>query len=209
MKMRVIAGRLGGRFFAGPNSTAAHPMAERVRGAMFNSLGDISGCIVLDAFGGSGALAFEAVSRGAALVTVCERDKRTQRVIADNIRVLGLEAQVKLIKASSGAWSDNNPYAQVDLLLCDPPYHDLQLSTVSKLTRHVKYNGRMVLSYPGRESAPTVNGVVVVDSKSYGDAALAYYRKPSEVKIIYSAYAKSHAPTPNLPERKLFSPKEA
>lgn len=177
MRMRVVAGDLGGRYFAGPDSAATHPMGERVRGAMFNSLGDISGYTVLDAFGGSGALAFEAISRGAASAVVCERDKRAQRIIAENIQTLGLEAQVKLIKASSGAWSDNNPDAQFDLLLCDPPYHDLQLSTVSKLTQHVKYNGLMVLSYPGRESAPTVNGVVVVDNKSYGDAALAYYRK--------------------------------
>ncbi|HKX24038.1 MAG TPA: RsmD family RNA methyltransferase, partial [Candidatus Saccharimonadales bacterium] len=83
--MRVIAGELGGRFFAGPDSTATHPMAERVRGAMFNALGDIEGLTVLDAFAGSGALAFEAISRGAKSVVVVERDKRAQRIIAENI----------------------------------------------------------------------------------------------------------------------------
>jgi 16S rRNA (guanine966-N2)-methyltransferase len=176
--MRVIAGQLGGRFFAGPDSTATHPMAERVRGALFNTLGDITGRMILDAFGGSGALAFEAISRGAKSVIVIERDKRAQRIIVNNIKLLGLENDVKLIKASANAWSQNNPNEQFDLLLCDPPYHDLQLSTVSKLTQHIKDNGLMILSYPGRESAPTVNGVVVVDSsKTYGDAALAYYRK--------------------------------
>jgi 16S rRNA G966 N2-methylase RsmD len=106
-----------------------------------------------------------------------ERDKKAQRLIAENIQSLGLKDRMKLIKASCSSWSDNNPDMQFDLLLCDPPYHDLQLSTVSKLIRHVKQNGLMVLSYPGRESVPTVNGVVVVDNKSYGDAALAYYRK--------------------------------
>jgi hypothetical protein len=44
------------------------------------------------------------------------------------------------------------------------------------LTTHLKPNGLMLLSYPGRESAPTVNGVVVVDKRKYGDAALAIYR---------------------------------
>lgn len=179
MRMRVIAGELGGRFFNGPDSATTHPMAERVRGAMFNSLGDISGYTALDAFGGSGALAVEAISRGAKSAIILERDKRAQRIIAENIQLLGLGDKVRLIKASASAWSDNNPDAQFDLLICDPPYHDLQLSTVSKLFRHVKYNGLMVLSYPGRESAPpvNVNGVVVVDDKSYGDAALAYYRQ--------------------------------
>lgn len=177
MRMRVIAGELGGRFFAGPDSSATHPMAERVRGALFNALGDIGGMAVLDAFGGSGALAFEAISRGARSAMIVERDKRAQKVIAENIQALGLADSAKLIRASVRAWSDTSPDALFDLVLCDPPYHDLQLSTVSKLISHVKPNGLMVLSYPGRESAPTVNGVVVVDISKYGDAALAYYRK--------------------------------
>jgi 16S rRNA (guanine966-N2)-methyltransferase len=176
--MRIIAGELGGRFFNGPDSSVTHPMAERVRGALFNSLGDIEGMTVLDAFAGSGALAFEAISRGAASAIAIERDKRAQRIIAENIEMLGLRQQVKLIRANTSSWIDTNEDAQFDLVLCDPPYQDLQLSTVSKLISLVKPNGLMVLSYPGRESAPTVNGVVVVDkSKSYGDAALAYYRK--------------------------------
>jgi len=175
--MRIIAGDLSGRFFAAPDGAITHPMSERVRGALFNSLGDISGQSVLDAFGGSGALAFEAASRGAAQVLVLERDKRAQQIIAGNIQVLSLGESVRLTKTSAGVWSDNNPGAQFDIILCDLPYQELQLSTVSKLTGHVKDNGLMVLSYPGRESAPTVNGVVVVDNKRYGDAALAYYRK--------------------------------
>ncbi len=178
MRMRIIAGELGGRFFAGPDSTVTHPMAERVRGALFNALGDITGTTVLDAFGGSGALAIEALSRGAESATIIERDKRAQKLIAENIQMLGLGGRITLIRAPAGSWSERNPDAQFDLVLCDPPYHDMQLSTVSKLISLVKPNGLMVLSYPGRESAPTVNGVVVVDkSKSYGDAALAYYRR--------------------------------
>jgi 16S rRNA (guanine966-N2)-methyltransferase len=145
---------------------------------MFNALGDIEGMTVLDAFSGSGALAFEAISRGAKSVVMIERDKRAQRIIAENIKALGLEDRVKLIRANASSWSDTSQDEQFDLVLCDPPYNNMQLSTVSKLISLVKPNGLMVLSYPGRESAPTVNGVVVVDkSKSYGDAALAYYRK--------------------------------
>jgi 16S rRNA (guanine966-N2)-methyltransferase len=175
--MRVIAGTLGGRRFNADIGARTHPTAERVRGALFNSLGDIAGLSILDAFAGTGAYAYEAASRGAGSVLAIDRDRRAQQVIAENIRELGLENTVKLVKANCSAWSDNNPDKQFDIVICDVPYDDVQLSTVSKLTRHVKLNGLMVLSYPGRESAPTVNGVVVVDkSKSYGDAALAYYR---------------------------------
>ncbi len=178
MRMRIIAGQLGGRWFRADIGARTHPTAERVRGALFNSLGDLTGRTVLDAFAGTGAYSFEAASRGAASVLAIERDHRAQQVIAKNIEELGLAATVKLVKANCRTWSQNNPTQQFDIVICDVPYDDLQLSTVSLLTRHVKDNGLMVLSYPGRESAPTVNGVVVVDkSKSYGDAALAYYRK--------------------------------
>jgi 16S rRNA (guanine966-N2)-methyltransferase len=177
MRLRVIAGTLGGRFFDSPDSQATHPMSERMRGSLFNILGDISGKTVLDAFAGSGALSFEAVSRGAAQVLALEKDKIAQKIIARNIEALGAGERVQLIKANCRVWSEQHAGVTFDLVLLDPPYHDMQLSTVLLLTKHLNANGLMVLSYPGRDSAPTVNGVVVVDSRSYGDAALAFYRQ--------------------------------
>lgn len=148
-----------------------------MRGALFNKLGEISGKTVLDAFSGSGAMSFEAISRGAAHATAIERDRKAQGIISENIRLLEVERHIKLIRANASTWSDTNQDSFFDIILCDPPYNDLQLSTVSKLARHIKQNGLMVLSYPGRESTPTVNGVVVVDKSRYGNAALAIYRK--------------------------------
>lgn len=178
MRMRVIAGSLGGRWFSVKGLGArTHPTSERVRGALFNSLGSLNGKTVFDAFAGSGAYSFEAASRGASFVLATERDRRAQRVIQENIEALGLQNTVKLVRASCSAWSKTNTETQFDIVLCDVPYDNLQLSTVLLLVRHLKANGLMVLSHPGRESAPTVNGVVVVDKSTYGDAALAIYRK--------------------------------
>lgn len=177
MHLRVIAGKLGSRWFDSPNSVVTHPMGERVRGALFNALGSVEGMAVLDPFAGSGALAFEAISRGATLAVAIERDRRAQSIIEKNIEQLDVGENVTLFKGSVTAWSERNPDALFELILCDPPYNDIQLSTVSRLIRHLKDNGLMVLSYPGRDSAPTVNGVVVVDKSWYGNAALAYYRK--------------------------------
>lgn len=177
MRLRVIAGSLGGRFFESPDSSTTHPMGERIRGALFNSLGDISGQTVLEPFAGSGALSFEALSRGAKSALLIERDKKAQATIERNIQALGLSQNATLVKANCRMWSGTNPDAQFDLLLVDPPYHDMQLSTVSLLISHLKSNGLMVLSYQGRGVVPTVNGVVVVDTKLYGDAALVFYRK--------------------------------
>ena len=132
---------------------------------------------MLDAFSGSGALAYEAYSRGASEVIAIEKDPQAHASIASNIEKLGIEDHVKAIRANVASWSSLNPHEKFDLIFIDPPYDKLQLPTVDKLARHLNKNGLMVFSYPGRESAPTVNGVVVVDISNYGDAALAYYRK--------------------------------
>ncbi len=65
---------------------------------------------------------------------------------------------------------------QFDLILCDAPYNDPQFSTVFAQINHLQPNGLMVVSYSGRDQLPTVNGVVVVDNRNYGDAALVFYR---------------------------------
>jgi 16S rRNA (guanine966-N2)-methyltransferase len=176
MRLRVIAGTHSGRVFSAPKGFATHPMSERVRGSLFNILGDIAGYEVLDPFGGSGALSFEAVSRGAKHATVIEKDRPAQKIISENITTLGMDEKITLIKAGAASWSSTKEQKIFDLILCDPPYNNLQLSTIGRLVMHLKPNGLMVLSHPGRESAPTVNGVVVVDKRSYGDAALAIYQ---------------------------------
>lgn len=176
MRLRIVAGRFGGRFIESPDTSTTHPMSERMRGALFNILGEVEGKTVLDPFAGSGAVGLEALSRGAKHVTFLERDKRAQAAVAKNIIALEVGGSAKLVKANCRMWSENNADATFDLIIADPPYHDVQLSTINLLTRHLKPNGLMVLSYPGRGSAPTVNGVVVVDNRYYGDAALAFYQ---------------------------------
>jgi len=181
MRLRIIAGALGGRLFDTPDTTTTHPMGDRIRGSLFNILGNIAEKTVLDPFAGSGALGFEAVSRGAKSVILIDRDKRAQKTIEQNIENLGLSEQIKLVKTNCSVWSEKNINQKFDLILADPPYNDEQLSTISKLVRHLKPKGLMVLSYPGRGLVPTVNGVVVVDNRNYGDAALAFYQqRPSQ-----------------------------
>lgn len=176
MNIRLISGKFGGRQIVCPPGKQTHPMGERIRGSLFNILGDVSGLTVLDAFAGSGSLGLEALSRGAAQATFIERDKVAQRVIEENITTLKVADQTKLIKTSVAQWDETTKNESYDIIFADPPYHDIQISTVSRLVKYLKPNGLMVLSYPGRESVSTVNGVVVVDNRSYGDAALAFYR---------------------------------
>ena len=80
MRVRIIAGEFGGRFIQAPPGSTTHPMGERVRSAMFNSLGEtVRGARVLDAFAGSGAIGLEALSRCRVGVFCGARPSRTAR----------------------------------------------------------------------------------------------------------------------------------
>ena len=84
----------------------------------------------------------------------------------------------KNIKAGVAGWSENNLDKKFDLIFVDPPYHDMQFSTVSRLFYHLKKNGVMVLSHIGSsEVLKPESNIVVVDNRSYGNAHLTYYRK--------------------------------
>ena len=178
MNIRIISGRFGGRKLEAPTTSRTHPMSERARGAMFNSLASLTdGAEVLDAFAGTGSVGLEALSRGAAHVTFIERDRIAQKVLDANITTLGVDEQAKVIKTTVANWLETAGEQQFDLIFADPPYHDPQLSTASKLLSLLKPGGYMVLSHPGRGEVPTKNGVVVVDNRSYGNAFLTFYRR--------------------------------
>lgn len=153
-------------------------MSERVRNALFNSIGGaVQGATVLDAFAGTGALGLEALSRGAVQAVFVERDHIAQKILAKNITSLGVENQAALVRTSVHNWLETNKASQFDIIFADPPYHDPQFSTVSELFGLLKPEGLMVLSHPGRGEEPTKAGVVVVDNRSYGNAFLTFYRR--------------------------------
>jgi 16S rRNA (guanine966-N2)-methyltransferase len=151
-------------------------MSDKARGALFNVLGDIDDLTVLDAFAGTGAISFEAMSRGAHSAVTIDNDRLAQKVIADNIKALGLGQRVKLIKASASAWLQTNPNATFDLVICDPPYDNLQLSLLERLAQRTEEDGLFILSWPGDKEVPEIEGLRQIEFRSYGDASLIFYR---------------------------------
>ncbi|MEX1995711.1 MAG: RsmD family RNA methyltransferase [Candidatus Saccharimonadales bacterium] len=176
--MRIIAGRLKGREYKSPHANRTHPMSDKVKGALFNVLGDIEGLTVLDAFAGSGGLAFEAASRGAKNVTAIDKDGPVHKVIEQNVEELGLEKQVKVSRANAGGWSIHNMERKFDIVILAPPYDHLQKTLLHTLAkRHVKPGGILVLDWPGKQQAPEFDAHEKVADKNYGDAQLIFYRK--------------------------------
>jgi len=176
--MRVIAGRLGGRHFESPKTQRTHPMSDKVRGALFNALGELDGLTVLDAFAGSGACSIEAVSRGARSVLAIDIDPEAVKTIAANVRALDLEQVITIRRKNSSGWSRNNQALQFDIVLADPPYTDIRPDVLERLTVHVAPGGLFVLSWPGSEAVRDFGGLQVVSHKTYGDAQLVFYKRP-------------------------------
>ena len=175
--MRVIAGRLGGRNFESPHTHRTHPMSDKVRGALFNTLGELGELTVLDAYAGSGACSIEAVSRGAAHVLAIDIDPEAVKTIATNVKTLRLTDTISVKRANISGWSRNHKIDQFDVVLADPPYDDVRPDVLERLTTHVKPSGLFVLSWPGAESIRNFAGLTVAAHKTYGDAQLVFYRR--------------------------------
>jgi 16S rRNA (guanine(966)-N(2))-methyltransferase RsmD len=104
-----------------PDAPGLRPTPDRVRETLFNWLGqDLSGWTVLDAFAGTGALGFEAASRGAATVQMLEREARLVQGLNASKARLGAAA-VAVVQADALSWMRRVP-AQFDLVLLDPPF---------------------------------------------------------------------------------------
>lgn len=175
--MRIIAGTLGGRQFRAPGGHRTHPMSEKMRGAMFGVLGDIDGLTVLDAFAGTGALAFEALSRGAQSAVLLDDDKLAALAIQENITSLGLEDKARFTKADARAWSRRFANKRFDLLLVDPPYDKLPFPVIEAIVRNLAEGGTYALSWPSQYEHPRLVGLEVVANKVYGDAQLVFYKQ--------------------------------
>lgn len=178
MRVRLIAGKYGGRFIATPPSLSTHPMSERARGAIFNKLiGQLEQARVLDAFAGSGAIGIEALSRGASRVTFIEKDRVAAKIIAENCQSLGIDRDAYVvINTTVSNWLESSDADEFDFIFADPPYHKPQFSTVKRLIGLLKANGYMVLSHIGSGDVE-INTGVVVDNRSYGNAHITFYRR--------------------------------
>ncbi len=177
--MRVISGKLGGRTLTSPNGHRTHPMSEKIRGALFSSLGDINGLKVLDAFGGSGAIGIEACSRGASS-TIIDTDNKAYQTIVVNVEKLDLTNCATVIKANAGGWSDRHKDMTFDVVILDPPYNDVHPGVLDKLIRHIKVKGILVASLPPTYRYPIdAEQFLELSRKNYGDSELAFYRRIS------------------------------
>jgi len=169
--LRVVAGEFKGRTLHAPPGRTVRPTSDKVRGAIFNVLGDIGGLRVLDLFAGTGALGIEALSRGAADATFVDTDPApAQR----NVDAIGIEATVDRREALRFL---ANTKARYDLVFADPPYSSapsLGAALTQLLPAVLSKNARIVTESDKR--APLDVGFPLEFERDYGDTRIRIHR---------------------------------
>jgi 16S rRNA (guanine966-N2)-methyltransferase len=186
--MRVVAGRLGGRRLRAVPGSATRPTSDRVREALFSVLGSrVEGARVLDLFAGTGALAIEALSRGAASAVLVEQSAQAASVIRANLEALDLIRVAAVRRTKAEVYLRSQRDGPFDLVFLDPPYAlpvGLLAGLLARLARGALAPGAVVVleSSARAEPPPWPPGLHPDRPRRYGDTTtlhLATYQPPA------------------------------
>lgn len=182
--MRVIAGEAKGRKLRSVHSAQVRPSGDRVKEALFSSLGQrVVGSHVLDLYAGSGALGIEALSRGASHAVFVENDRKALEMIELNLDATGLRdrAEISAKDAMRFAREWPEPGGAFDLVLIDPPYVlGLPSDVIETLeSRGLLSNEPVIVCEASSRKLPLEPpiGFAVEAEKRYGDSALVFLSK--------------------------------
>ena len=185
--MRIIAGKLKGRKLVAPSLSSVRPASERVRESIFSSLESMRsfcGLKVLDLFAGSGAVAMEALSRGAEQAILVELDKRVVSVIRENIQTLSLSSVCSVVHSDVMKFvGRRNDFGYFfDLVFVDPPYDLLVDEWIFKslVERNWVQNGSMLVYERRTKSAGEMSNssneyAKMLKEKRYGGTLVQFF----------------------------------
>ena len=184
--MRITGGTLRSRALKAPKGQATRPTTDRVREALFGilaSAGVIEGARVLDLYAGTGALALEALSRGAASAVLVESARDALTALRANVAALGLEDRARVVAGDVAKAIRRLPDAgPFDLVFADPPWamvdegHSAVVLSSLARSAGIATDGRVVLEHSSRTPPFDVDGLVRLETRKYGDTALTFYK---------------------------------
>ena len=182
MSPRILSGDLRGRVLARSNERGVRPPLARTRRSLLDSLRPrLPGARVLDVFAGSGSLAFECLSRGAASAVLVEGNGEVARSLKASIVTLGLHERARVIRGD--AFTSLRRIAEsgpaFELAFLDPPFADERGADLLSLTAPVLEPGGMaVLRHPVRRPLPALAGPLrLVRSSRDGGSITGFYDK--------------------------------
>jgi 16S rRNA (guanine966-N2)-methyltransferase len=187
MCVRVIAGTLRRRILEAPEGLATRPTSDRLRETLFNVLAPkIEGARFLDLYAGSGAVAIEAVSRGAARVVLVERAAPALKALRANLENLGLRGDLRVEAVSVAAFlrrgRPQSSAMQFDVIFLDPPYdaeeqYALALGLLGNEAQSLLAESAVVIAEHRRKTKLEERFGLLARSRllEQGDAALSFY----------------------------------
>lgn len=180
--LRITGGAYRGRVVEVPKGPyEIRPAMDRMRESLFSILGDLSGLSFLDLFSGSGIIALEAASRGAAPVACVERDRAKLSTLIRNVSIAEERIDChcipveRFVKRCERRWS---------LVFCDPPFpyaHKAGLIESIAEAGLVEPGGRLLMHYPSEDGLPESAGdLAMEDEREYGRSVVRFYRRRAQ-----------------------------
>lgn len=177
--MRIVAGSARGRRLAAPPGADTRPTSDKVRGAVFNVLGQFfEGGAVLDLYAGTGALALEALSRGFESAVCVESDRRAADVIARNAETCGFADRVDVVRQTVERAAQRLAPASFALAFIDPPYATGPEAALALVEPLVAPGGAVVAEHDSRRPpADRYGALALLDRRSFGSTGISIYRR--------------------------------
>jgi 16S rRNA (guanine(966)-N(2))-methyltransferase RsmD len=180
--MRVTGGKFRGVPIKTPGGKRTRPTSDKVRQALFNVLGENVACArTLDLFAGSGALAIEALSRGAESAVLVEKNASAARTLRANIEKIGLSEKAKVFQCDfrSALTRLSRDGEMFDIIFIDPPYEGDFLTDVCKSLQEsivTTKDSIIVVEHFSKTAPPdTIAGLSLANTRAYGQTTLSYY----------------------------------
>ena len=176
--MRIIAGEFKGRTLKAPKWDGLRPTSDKLRGTLFNIVqARVAGARVLDAFSGTGAIALEALSRGAVSATCVDGDRRAAALIAENAALCRASERCVIIRdVVERALLKPLPGGPFDLIVLDPPYDYAPLEqAVRDAATQRAPGGLLILEHASRVTPPQPAELTLTRTVTAGDSALTFY----------------------------------
>lgn len=178
--MRVVGGAKRGFKLRDFGGSAIRPTSDRVKENIFNIISPyVPGAVVLDLFSGTGALAIEALSRGAKRAVLCDNANRSLAIIRDNIKKTGFGDVSKIVKSDAIAYL-KNCIEKYDIIFLDPPFN---MGLLAAALRQIAASdvltdsGIVVVEQDGTEILEEIPGLSLKKQKKYGRIYISVYTK--------------------------------
>ncbi len=183
--MRVIAGSAKGRALFSVPGDSTRPITDRVKSALFSILTSQDAIVdrrFLDLFGGTGAVGIEALSRGAAHVVFCERNRRAVTTLLRNLEHAGVQARAEIVRGDALAYVQHYPGPPFDLIYVAPPQYqgvwEKVLGLIDLRPDLLTSDGQVVVQiHPKEERDLTLHSLELNDRRQYGSTRLLFYAR--------------------------------